>query len=372
MATTLNSEVVLNALRSVQDPDLHKDLVTLDMVRDLTVEPDGSVKLRVVLTTPACPMKAKIESDVREALASVGATKVELKMDAEVRRSAAPTQTVIPGVKHVIAVSSGKGGVGKSTVAVNLAYALASEGARVGLMDADIHGPNIPTMVGIQGPPNIEEGADGVERFIPPVAHGVKVVSMGMLVNPDQPMIWRGPMLHNAVKQFCHQVKWADELGAELDYLIVDMPPGTGDVQLSLAQMVPVAGAVMVTTPQEVSVQDVKRAFTMWAKVNVPVIGVVENMSYFVCDGCTKKHALFGDGGGVLLAKRYNVHLLAKLPLVPAVREGGDRGLPIVLRDPDCEVSVAFKGLSRTVAQQIEIRARQFGKAGETLEIRGF
>lgn len=369
MATKLSDQEVLNALRTVMDPDLQQDLVTLGMIRDLQVTAQGVVSLKVMLTTPACPLKAKIESDVKQAVLSVeGVNEVLVTMDAEVKKSnQSEHKNTIPGVSNIIAVSSGKGGVGKSTVAVNLAFSLAKQGAKVGLIDADIHGPNIPTMVGAEGPPQIIEKEGLGEFFIPPVAQGVKVMSMGFLVNPEQPMIWRGPMLHNALMQFCHKVEWG-----QLDYLVIDMPPGTGDVQLSIAQLVPITGAVMVSTPQEVSVQDVKKAFTMWDKVRVPVIGVVENMSYFKCTSCDVKHSLFGDGGGVLLAKKYGVHLLAKLPLVQQVREGGDRGLPVVLRYPDSEIAKEFEALSQSVAQQVSIKSRQAGHLSQNVEIGAF
>jgi ATP-binding protein involved in chromosome partitioning len=354
----LNSEVVMRALRTVQDPDLKKDLVSLDMVRDLDIRADGTVYFRVVLTTPACPLKAKIENDCRTAVMAIpGVKAVEIKIDAEVRakKSGANQMTSsIPGVSHVIAVSSGKGGVGKSTVAVNLATALAMEGAKVGLMDADIYGPNVPTMMGVTESPKIEQDPQKGEVFIPPVSHRVKVMSMGFLIQGDQPVVWRGPMLHSVVSQFCHKVNWG-----QLDYLVVDMPPGTGDVQLSLAQLVPVTGAVLVSTPQEVSMQDVRKAFHMFEKVRIPIIGIVENMSYFKCSQCDHRHSLFGEGGGKLLAKKFNTELLSQLPIVPQVREGGDEGRPIVMRDPDSEIAKSFRELARKVAQQTSILANQ-------------
>ncbi len=348
----ITSESVLNALRSVQDPDLHQDLVTLGMIRDLEIQ-DGNVSFRVVLTTPACPLKAKIESEAREAVKAIpGVKEIRVKMDSEVRakKTGTPAPNLIEGVSHIIAVSSGKGGVGKSTVAVNLAVALALEGARVGLMDVDVYGPNVPTMMGVTEEPKIQEDPQKGEAFIPPVSHGVKVMSMGFLIKGDQPLVWRGPMLHSVVSQFCHKVNWGS-----LDYLIVDMPPGTGDVQLSLAQLVPVTGAVLVSTPQEVSMQDVRKAFHMFEKVRIPVMGVVENMSYFRCDGCEKKHFIFGSEGGQMLAKKFNVPLLAQIPVVEKVREGGDEGRPIVIRDPGSETARAFMDLARKVAQQTSI-----------------
>ena len=258
----------------------------------------------------------------------------------------------IPGVQAGIAVSSGKGGVGKSTVAVNLATALALEGKRVGLIDADIYGPNIPTMMGVTDDAVVDllEDADGkkVEMILPPLAHGVKVMSMGMLVPEDQPMVWRGPMLHSAIQQFLYRVRWG-----ELDVLVVDMPPGTGDIQLSLAQLVPITAALLVTTPQEVAAQDVRKAFRMFEQANVTVIGFVENMSYFVCDGCDKKHALFGQDGGDRLARKFGVEVLTRLPLVPEAGRAGDEGRPIVKSQPDSELAKLFRELAKKVDQRV-------------------
>jgi ATP-binding protein involved in chromosome partitioning len=356
--TNPTTAAVLNALRNVQDPDLKQDLVSLNMIRDLAVKESGAVYFRVVLTTPACPLKAKIESDCREAVKAVpGVRDIEIKMDAEVRGKrpgAAPNTNTIEGVSHIIAVSSGKGGVGKSTVAVNLATALAMEGARVGLMDADVYGPNIPTMMGVTDQPKLYNDPKKGEMFVPPLAHQVKVMSMGFLIQGDQPLVWRGPMLHSVVNQFCHKVDWGI-----LDYLIVDMPPGTGDVQLSLAQLVPVTGAVLVTTPQEVSMQDVRKAFHMFEKVRIPIMGLVENMSYFKCDNCEERHFLFGEDGGKILSKKFQTELLAQIPIVKKVREGGDEGRPIVMRDPESEVAIAFRALARKIAQQASILANQ-------------
>ena len=363
-------EAVLGALRTVNDPDLKRDLVSLNMVKDLTVDGSGKVYFRVVLTTPACPLKAKIESDCRQAVSAVpGVREIEIKMDSEVKSHKSGTQISnrIEGVSHVIAVSSGKGGVGKSTVAVNLATSLAMDGARVGLMDADIYGPNVPTMMGVTDQPKLLQDPKRGELFVPPSSHGVKVMSMGFLIQGDQPVVWRGPMLHSVVSQFCHKVEWGN-----LDYLVVDMPPGTGDVQLSLAQIVPVTGAVLVSTPQEVSLQDVRKAFHMFEKVRIPLMGVVENMSYFKCDECEKKHFLFGEGGGSLLARKFNLELLSQLPLVKEVREGGDEGRPIVIRNPESESAQEFRKLARKVAQQVSILANQALDPSEIIQIGRF
>jgi len=252
----------------------------------------------------------------------------------------------IPGVKHIVAVSSGKGGVGKSTVAANLAVALAQDGKRVGLLDADIHGPNMPTMMGVTNNPVIEKDEQGNERFIPPVSHGVKVMSMGFLLEGDQPVIWRGPMVHNVLQQFFCQVRWGD-----LDYLVLDMPPGTGDVQLSVAQLVPITGTVLVTTPQEVAMQDVRKAVVMWQKVRVPVIGVVENMSYFEVAGT--KHFIFGEGGGKRLSEKFGTELLGQVPVQQVIREGGDEGRPVTVGDEKSLAAETFRSVAKTVMERV-------------------
>ncbi len=367
-----------NALRSVMEPDLKKDLVTLGMVENLNVTTDGVVTLKIVLTTPAHPAKAKIEADVREAITRVpGVKSVSIVMDAKVRGAnrhvsagagaAGKGVAAIEGVANIIAVSSGKGGVGKSTVAVNLAVSLALEGARVGLMDTDVYGPNIPTMMGVTEQPKIMNHPTKGEFFIPPVAHGVKVMSMGFLVDPDQPLVWRGPMLHSVITQFCHQVEWGN-----LDYLIVDMPPGTGDVQLSLSQMVPVTGAILVSTPQEVSMQDVRKAYAMFDKVRIPLIGVVENMSYFQPEDSAKKYFIFGEGGGKILAKKFNTELLAQIPLVPAIREGGDSGRPLTIDQPNAPTSLAFLEFAKRVAQKVAIMAAEGIDPAQIIQIGKF
>lgn len=386
--TTENNDLaakIMDGLSKMPHPYLGKNIVALEMVKDLSIQSNGNVSVRIVLTTPACPMKEKIEADVKQLIRSIsGVNGVELKMDAVVKNANRTVDTkgsvrvsgvsAIPNVAHIIAVSSGKGGVGKSTVAVNLATSLALEGARVGIIDADVYGPNIPTMMGVTEQPKIvnkefmtEKGPELREFFIPPIAHGVKVMSMGMLVDPDQPLVWRGPMLHSVLTQFCHQVEWG-----VLDYLIVDMPPGTGDIQLSLAQMVPVTGAVLVTTPQEVSLQDVRKAFHMFEKVNVPILGIVENMSYFEAPDTGKKYYIFGENGGKTLASKFNTELLAQFPLMPLVREGGDEGRPVTMRDRQHEVSLGFKALCRRVAQKISMMAEEGIDPGQIVQIGKF
>ena len=290
----ITEELVLDSLRQIIDPDLRKDIVKLGFVRDLTID-GGDIAFRIVLTTPACPVKEQMELQAQEIVSGLpGVANVKVTMDAEVPQGRGIANNVaIPGVKNIIAVSSGKGGVGKSTVAVNLAVSLARDGAKVGIMDADVYGPNIPMMLGTgYDQPEVRNG-----QLVPIEAHGIKMISMAVLVPPDKPMILRGPMLHGVVRQFLTDVNWG-----ELDYLIVDMPPGTGDVQLSLAQLVPVQGAVLVTTPQEVSLSDVRRAVKMFEQVNVPVLGVIENMSYFIAPDTGTKYEIFGRGGGQKLA----------------------------------------------------------------------
>jgi ATP-binding protein involved in chromosome partitioning len=347
--TQLSEQSVLDALRQIKDPDLHKDIVTLGFIRDLKIE-GGQVSFRIVLTTPACPVKEQMEGAAREVVGALpGVTSVNVTMDAEVPKGRGLGDKVtMPGVRNIIAVSSGKGGVGKSTVAVNLAVSLALDGARVGLMDMDVYGPNVPLMLGAsQARPEVDEN-----KLIPIEAYGVKLMSMAILQPGDKPMIVRGPILHGLVKQFLTDVKWG-----ELDYLIVDMPPGTGDVQLSLAQLVPVQGAVLVTTPQEVAVMDVRRALRMFETVAVPVLGVVENMSYFVAPDTGIRYNIFGEGGGQKLAEHYGVPFLGAVPLGLEVREGGDKGVPVVVSQPDSPQSEAFRKVAEEVARQVSIEA---------------
>lgn len=345
----LSEAVVLESLKQIIDPDLRKDIVTLGFIHDLTIS-GGDVSFRIVLTTPACPVKEEMESQANDIVRRLdGVTSVKVTMDAEVPQGRGIKNNVaIEGVKNIIAVSSGKGGVGKSTVAVNLAVALAHDRAKVGLMDADVYGPNVPLMLGAAGvEPQVLNN-----QLIPAEAHGIKMISMALLVPPDKPMILRGPMLHGVVRQFLSDVNWGD-----LDYLIVDMPPGTGDVQLSLAQLVPVQGAVVVTTPQEVSLADVRRAVKMFEQVNVPVLGVIENMSYFIAPDTGNKYEIFGTGGGKKLADEFGLNMLGQVPLGIEVREGGDRGTPVVVSAPDSPQAAAFRNAAEEVARQVSIEA---------------
>src|SRR5918999_14109 len=345
----VTEELVLTALRQIEDPDLRKDIVTLGFIKDLKID-GGAVSFRIVLTTPACPVKAEMESAAKELVGSLpGVASVAVTMDAEVPKGRGfGDKIAIPGIRNIVAVSSGKGGVGKSTVAVNLAVSLALDGARVGIMDADVYGPNVPIMLGAaEARPEVD-----VNKLIPIEAYGVKLMSMALLQPGDKPMIVRGPILHGLVKQFLSDVKWG-----ELDYLIVDMPPGTGDVQLSLAQLVPVQGAVLVTTPQNVAVADVRRALRMFETVAVPVLGVIENMSYFIAPDTGVRYNIFGEGGGQKLAETYGVPFLGAVPLGLEVREGGDKGVPVVVSHPDSPQAQAFRKVTEEVARQVSIEA---------------
>lgn len=345
----ITEEIVLDSLKQIIDPDLRKDIVTLGFIRDLTID-GGDVSFTIMLTTPACPVKEEMENQALELISALdGVENVSVTMDAEVPQGRGVANNVaIPGVKNIIAVSSGKGGVGKSTVAVNLAVALAADGAKVGIMDADVYGPNVPLMLGTgYDQPDVENG-----QLRPIEAHGIKMISMAVLVPPDKPMILRGPMLHGVIRQFLTDVNWG-----ELDYLVVDMPPGTGDVQLSLAQLVPVQGAVLVTTPQEVSLSDVRRAVKMFETVNVPVLGVIENMSYFIAPDTGNRYNIFGEGGGRKLADEYGLNFLGEVPMGMEVREGGDKGIPVVVSAPESIQAAAFRKIAEEVARQISIEA---------------
>ena len=331
-------EAVLTALSEVRDPELHRDLVSLNMVRDVVVD-GGTASFRLVLTTPACPLREQIDTDVRAALEQVpGIDEVAIEWDAEVRGQARREDGPEPvaGVKNVIAVASNKGGVGKSTVATNLAVALAKLGAAVGIVDADITGPNIPTMLGIeQG--GLAEGQQGMHTI---EAHGVRAASIGFVVPKGTPVVWRGPMIGSGVRQLVHDVDWG-----ELDYLIVDLPPGTSDASMSLAQQVPVAGVVIVSTPQRVAVEDATKAIGMFDRLGVPIFGIVENMTSEV----------FGRGGARAAADELGVEFLGELPLAVAVREAGDRGVPLVTSAPESEEAKAFVELAEQVAARCSV-----------------
>jgi ATP-binding protein involved in chromosome partitioning len=344
--TEVSQEAVINALSQVQEPELHKDLVSLNMIRDLKID-GGKVNFTIMLTTPACPLKSQIEREAREAVAAVpGVASVEIKLDANVPNDGRTRGLVNLPIRNAIAIGSGKGGVGKSTVAVNVAVVLAQSGARVGLLDADIYGPNIPTMMGIDrmAPP-----VDG--KMIPPEAYGVKIMSIGFLVKAEQPLIWRGPMLHSAIRQFLSDVEWG-----ELDYLIVDLPPGTGDAGLSVAQSLPLSGGVIVTLPQQVSLDDARRGLEMFRQLNVNLLGVVENMSYLELPDGTRMD-IFGSGGGEKLANQAGVPFIGAIPMDPSVRTGGDSGKPVVLTDPETPVALALRAVAQDIAAKVSVAA---------------
>jgi ATP-binding protein involved in chromosome partitioning len=344
----INKDIILKALQAVKDPWLNRDIVTLGFVKDLQID-NGGVRFRLILNRPSASAQTLLEQAARDAISSLNNSQaVEIKTGWEITPGKATEgKQSVPGVKNIVAVSSGKGGVGKSTIAVNLAVALAQAGAKIGLLDTDVYGPNVPIMVGVNEQPLVRG-----QMLIPNSAHGLKVMSLGFLNPGDKPVVWRGPMLHTAVRQFLYDVEWG-----ELDYLVVDMPPGTGDAQLSLAQLVPVQGAVLVTTPQEVAMADVRKAINMFEQVHIPVLGIVENMSYYVCENCSTRHAIFGTGGGRELATRFNVPLLGQVPLSVNVREGGDKGVPIVVGEPDGPQAAAFREIADNVAAQISLQA---------------
>lgn len=341
---------VVAVLSEVNDPELHKDLVSLNMIRDINIQGD-KVSFTIVLTTPACPLKSQIENDARSAVAALpGVASVDIKFDAYVPTDGRQRELLDLPVRNVIAIASGKGGVGKSTVAVNISVVLARSGARVGLLDADIYGPNIPTMMGLDYLPDPKEG-----KLVPAEAYDVKVMSMGFLVKPDQPLIWRGPMLHSAIRQFLTDVAWG-----ELDYLIVDLPPGTGDAALSLAQSVSLSGGVIVTLPQKVSLDDARRGLEMFRQMNVPIIGIIENMSYLEMPDGTKID-VFGTGGGENFAKQNGVPFIGSIPMDPSVREGGDNGVPVVINSPDSRVAGILSAIAKDIAAKMSIAAAQQG-----------
>jgi ATP-binding protein involved in chromosome partitioning len=345
---SLTEAAILDALRHVQEPELGRDIVTLNMVKTIAV--DGStVAFTIELTTPACPLKDEIESNARAVLAELGAERVDITWGAMVRR-ATPRQAeqLLPNVKNVIAVASGKGGVGKSTVSVNLAVALAQAGAAVGLLDADITGPNIPMMLGVEGQPSATEN----NKIRPLERHGVKCISIQFFVPEGQPIVWRGPLVGGAIQQFLRDVDWGD-----LDYLVVDLPPGTSDAQLTLAQSVPLGGAVLVTTPQEVSLSDVAKALAMFKRLSVPVLGVVENMTAFACPHCGELTEIFGRGGGERFCAQHGLDFLGGIPLDVTVRQGGDVGVPAVAQREPGPAARALTAVAGAVAARMSVRA---------------
>lgn len=350
-------ENILAALKNVEDPDLKKDLVTLGMIEDLVIN-DNKISFSVVLTTPACPMKEMLENACRNAIKHFVSKEAEI--DIKMTSRVTPTQTQLRGnIKNIIVVASGKGGVGKSTVAANLALGLKLNGAKVGLIDADIYGPSVPIMFGVQNAKPKASEIDGKTSIEPIEKHGIKLLSIGFFTDPNQPVPWRGPMISNAVKQLFNDASWG-----ELDYLVVDLPPGTGDVHITVTQSFPIAGAVIVTTPQQVALADAKKGIGMFRMeaINVPILGVVENMSYFTpAELPDNKYYIFGKNGGKELAELYNTPFLGELPLVQSISEAGDAGIPVVMQEGH-PISLAFIELAQKVAQQIAIRNNQTKK----------
>jgi ATP-binding protein involved in chromosome partitioning len=352
----LTEQNVLDALRVVKDPDLHRDIVALNFVKDLSIQ-GTTVSFTIELTTPACPVREELKASsvkaVRDVIEGVGDVKVEMTSKVTQHDRGAQRASILTGVKNTIAVASGKGGVGKSTVSVNLAVALARDGAKVGLVDLDMYGPSIPLMMGITGRPTMTNN-----RLIPMEKWGVKVMSIGFLVDPMQAVVWRGPMVSGAVKQFMSEVEWG-----ELDYLVMDLPPGTGDIQLTLVQTIPLTGAVVVTTPQDISLADALKAWKMFDKVNVPVLGVVENMSYFICSHCGEREEIFDNGGGRRTAENLGVPFLGEIPIFTNIRVSGDRGIPIAA-DANAPVQAEFiRKIARNTAAQVSIRNSARGDA---------
>ncbi|MEZ4301655.1 MAG: Mrp/NBP35 family ATP-binding protein [Polyangiaceae bacterium] len=349
----LTLEAARSALENVQDPELGRSLAAAGMLGDVVVSGDA-VTVAVDLTTPACPYKDKLEQDIRAALTSLGAKAVTLRWGMRVPPRDILADDPCPGVKNIVLVMSGKGGVGKSTVAANLAVALARSGAKVGLLDADMYGPSVPTMFGVMGRPT---SADG-QKFLPLERFGVKLMSIGFLLeDAKSAVVWRGPMIQGALLQFLKDVDWG-----ELDYLVLDLPPGTGDIILTISQKVRSTGAIVVTTPQEVALQDVYKSVSMAQKVGISILGVVENESYFICDGCTKRHELFGSGGGAKVAELADAPLLGQIPLEPGVREWGDAGTPVVQAAPNSAVARAFQDVAAALAGKVSVH--NLGRAG--------
>ena len=360
MKNPLTESNILEALKIVRDPDLNKDIVSLNFVKDIKID-WKNVSFKIELTTPSCPVRDEFKKLAETALRSQidGIGNISIEMTSNVRPSQIQQHIdMLPGVKTTIAVASGKGGVGKSTVAVNLAVSLALDGAKVGLLDADIYGPSIPLMMGINERPNMHN-----QKLVPLEAHGVKVMSIGFLIDPMQAVIWRGPMVSGAVKQFMSDVHWG-----ELDYLVFDLPPGTGDIHLTLVQTIPLTGAVVVTTPQDISLADARKAYAMFEKVNVPVLGIIENMSYYICNQCGHREDIFATGGGKRAADELSVPFLGGIPIYTPIRIGGDIGKPIVVSEPDAEQSKFIRQLTRNMAAQLSIHQLS-GFANQKIEI---
>ena len=349
---------VLSSLKKVVDPELHKDIVSMGMIKDLSIN-DGKVDFTLELTTPACPFNSEIEEDVRAAIASLGVKDLNMRVTARVMEGRSISMDeLLPGVKNIIAVASGKGGVGKTTVSVNLALALANSGAKVGLLDADIYGPSVPLMLGLRASPEVVNN-----KIQPPEVEGVKVISMGFFYEQSQQAgIYRGPIVSGIVKQFLTDVSWG-----ELDYLIIDLPPGTGDAPLTIAQTIPITGILIVTTPQDVAMNVAVKAIGMFNKLNVPIVGVIENMSYLQCPHCNEQISVFGKGGGKKISEDFGLPFIGELPLHPGIRESSDIGKPTVISEPESVQSHAFTKAAKLIAGRISVLAAEI-KAQEQSE----
>ncbi|OGH56141.1 MAG: chromosome partitioning protein [Candidatus Lindowbacteria bacterium RIFCSPLOWO2_02_FULL_62_12] len=348
MPDRVTEAAVLDALRKIEDPDLHRDIVSLGFIKDMKID-GGKVSFTIAMTTPACPVREKFQAEARAHVSQIpGVGSVDVRMTSQVRPSQSEIKNqLIPGVRNVVPVASGKGGVGKSTVSANLAVALAQMGARVGLMDADIYGPSIPMIMGVTEGPEIVDD----RRIIPPAQNGVKIISMGFFLQEKEAVIWRGPMLIQMIRQFLGDVEWGD-----LDYLVVDLPPGTGDIQLSLCQTIPLTGAVIVSTPQDVALKVAQKAIALFQKLNCPVLGIIENMSHYVCRKCGERDDIFGSGGARRAAVDLDVPFLGDIPLATEIRTSADDGRPILLSDPDSPYAKAFLHAAENVAAQISIQ----------------
>ena len=341
---------VLTSLRKVVDPELHKDIVSMGMIKDLAIT-DEKVSFTLELTTPACPFNDDIEQDVRAAISDIGVQNLDLKVTARVMEGRAISMDeLIPDVKNIIAVASGKGGVGKTTIAVNLALALARTGAKVGLLDADIYGPSVPLMLGAEADPQVLKN-----KIQPPNVEGIKVISMGFFYEQSQQAgIYRGPIVSGIIKQFLTDVEWGS-----LDYLIIDLPPGTGDAPLTMAQTIPVTGIIIVTTPQDVAMNVAVKALGMFSKLNVPIVGVIENMSYLECPHCSEHISVFGKGGGQKISEKFGIPFLGEIPLSPQIMEGSDKGKPVIVSDPDSIQANALRKVAKTIAGRISVIAAE-------------
>jgi ATP-binding protein involved in chromosome partitioning len=346
---------VLSSLKKVVDPELHKDIVSMGMIKDLVIT-DDKVSFTLELTTPACPFNDDIEQDVRTAISSIGVADLDLRITARVMEGRAISMDeLIPDVKNIIAVASGKGGVGKTTIAVNLALALARSGAKTGLLDADVYGPSVPLMLGAEEAPQVLNN-----KIQPPTVEGIKVISMGFFYEQSQQAgIYRGPIVSGIVKQFLTDVQWGS-----LDYLIIDLPPGTGDAPLTMAQTIPVTGIIIVTTPQDVAMNVAVKALGMFSKLNVPIVGVIENMSYFQCPHCSERINIFGEGGGRKISEKFDIPFLGEIPLFPQSMEGSDKGKPVIISDPNSIQANALRKMASITAGRISVIAAGLNSSG--------